>query len=177
MTLPSDPGLSLYLIRWMSHGEIAQLLVDSAFPGGPALNREDILHRLAKLGYDHDTSEIDVPGQALVLGGLIADGLRKEVSRPGSPLFQRFVTAHLEDMSAQFQAVSAGQERRVDALLPALPQPFLGRDGDLVALRFLLDPDSEKRHSCRLVPLTCPAWHRRAGQVRDSRQVRRSPVP
>jgi hypothetical protein len=48
-------------------------------------------------------------------------------------------------MSAQLQAVGADQERRVDPLLPALPQPFLGRDGDLVALRSLLDPDSEKR--------------------------------
>jgi len=142
VTLPEDPGISNYVVRWLGTGEVAQLLVDSAFPGGPPLDAETLQPLLIDAGYDPTTSYVDVVEQALILGHLIAKGLRDEVDKPDSPLSRRFANAHLDDISARLPDTRPVQADKVDSLVPALPQPFIGRDADLDKLRSLLDPDA-----------------------------------
>jgi hypothetical protein len=108
-------------VRLLSDPDISDLVIDAAFRGRPI---DDALEsRLAALGYDPDTSPVDLVGVAAELSVRLGTEIRQEAKKAGSPLFNRLTAATLEELAGRIDGVAPPPT----ALVPPSPTLVIGR--------------------------------------------------
>ncbi|MBP2326603.1 hypothetical protein JOF56_006988 [Kibdelosporangium banguiense] len=130
--------LETLLGRFFADPAVAKALVDSALARTePPL--PELLASFDAQGMDSATVGIDLPALLSAMSAAVAEQIRVEAGKAGSPLFNLLVVNHLERQDGR------ASTPRIVGMAPPPPQSFVGRGGDLEQLRERLTGGDRQR--------------------------------